>query len=69
MAALETRRTALSPETSAAIDENLRVIDRALAEVRAALERDPSGPRLGRMLASTYEKKIETLQRVLKLTT
>jgi anti-sigma factor RsiW len=69
MAALETRRAALSPETSAAIDENLRVIDRALAEVRAALERDPASPRLGRMLASTYEKKIETLQRVLKLTT
>jgi len=69
MAALGTRRASLSPETTASIDENLRVIDQALAEIRAALERDPGSPRLGRMLASTYEKKIETLRRVLKLTT
>jgi hypothetical protein len=69
MAALETRRASLSPETSASIDENLRVIDQALAEIRTALERDPQSPRLGRMLASTHEKKIETLRRVLKLTT
>jgi anti-sigma factor RsiW len=69
MAALGTRKASLSPETTASIDENLRVIDQALAEIRAALERDPASPRLGRMLASTYEKKIETLRRVLKLTT
>lgn len=69
MAALGARRASLSPETSAAIDENLRVIDVALAEIRAALQSDPSSPRLGRLLASTHEKKIETLRRVLKLTT
>jgi len=69
MAALDTRRVSLSPETTASIDENLKVIDQALAEVRAALEKDPASARLGRMLASTHEKKIETLRRVLKLTT
>jgi putative zinc finger protein len=69
MAALDTRRASLSPETSASIDENLRVIDQALAEIRAALEKDPASPRLGHMLTSTHEKKIETLRRVLKLTT
>jgi hypothetical protein len=69
MAALDTRRASLSPGTTAAIDENLRVIDTALAEIRAALERDPASPRLGRMLTSTHEKKIEALRRVLKLTT
>jgi hypothetical protein len=69
MAALDTRRASLSPETSASIDENLRVIDQALAEIRAALEKDPASLRLGRMLTSTHEKKIETLRRVLKLTT
>jgi predicted anti-sigma-YlaC factor YlaD len=69
MAALGARRASLSPETSAAIDENLRVIDAALAEIRTALRSDPSSPRLGRLLASTHEKKIETLRRVLKLTT
>jgi anti-sigma factor RsiW len=69
MAALDTRRASLSPETTAAIDENLRVIDTALAEIRAALERDPDSPRLGHLLASTHEKKIEALRRVLRLTT
>ena len=69
MAALDTRRASLSPGTTAAIDENLRVIDTALAEIRAALEKDPDSARLGRMLASTHEKKIEALRRVLKLTT
>jgi anti-sigma factor RsiW len=69
MAALDTRRASLSPGTTAAIDENLRVIDTALAEIRAALERDPASPRLGRMLTSTHEKKIEALRRVLRLTT
>jgi anti-sigma factor RsiW len=69
MAALDTRRVSLSPETVAAIDENLRVIDQALAEIRAAMARDPNSARLGRMLASTHEKKIQTLRRVLKLTT
>jgi hypothetical protein len=69
MAALDTRRASLSPEAMAAVDENLRVIDAALAEIRAAVEREPGSPRLGRMLASTHEKKIETLRRVLKLTT
>jgi predicted anti-sigma-YlaC factor YlaD len=69
MSALQARRASLSPKTSASIDENLRVIDRALADIRAALERDPANPRLNRMLASTHEKKIETLRRVLKLTT
>jgi hypothetical protein len=69
MAALDARRASLSPDTSAAIDENLRAIDQALAEIRAALERDPASARLGRLLASTHEKKIETLRRVLKLTT
>ena len=69
MAALDTRRASLSPETTASIDENLRVIDQALAEIRAALTTDPDSMRLGRMLTSTHEKKIETLRRVLKLTT
>jgi hypothetical protein len=69
MAALDMRRASFSPETSAAIDENLRVIDTALAEIRVALASDPASTRLGRMLASTHEKKIETLRRVLKLTT
>lgn len=69
MAALGERRVSLSPDTAALVDENLRVIDEALVQVRAALARDPASPRLSRMLASTHEKKIETLKRVLKLTT
>ncbi|HVR69993.1 MAG TPA: zf-HC2 domain-containing protein [Vicinamibacteria bacterium] len=69
MALLDARRAALSPGTSAAIDENLAVIDRALAEIRAAREHDPASARLGRLLVTTHQKKIATLRRVLKLTT
>ena len=40
------RRDALPPETRAALDANLRTIDEALAEMRAALAQDPGNPRL-----------------------
>jgi len=50
-------------------EANLEVIDRALAEVRQALVRDPRNPELTRMLVSTYRKKVDVLSRVVKLST
>jgi putative zinc finger protein len=67
MAALEARRASLSPETLTRLQQNLRTIDDALVEIRQALATDSSNPQLNRLLASTHEKKVETLQRVLKL--
>jgi anti-sigma factor RsiW len=67
--ALRQRQASLQPESLAAVQENLQVIDRALAEVREALARDPSSPELGRMLVATHRKKVDVLSRVVKLST
>jgi anti-sigma-K factor RskA len=69
MAALQGRRDTLSPETLASVEKNLLVMDQALGEVRAALGRDPGNPELTRMLVSTHRKKVETLRRVVRLST
>jgi len=69
LAALHDRRETLAPEAIANVEENLRVIDQALAEVRAALRQDPGNPELTRMLAATHRKKVDVLRRVMKLTT
>jgi len=69
LAALDERRGSLSPETLAAVERNLAVIDQAMDEVRAALRQDPGRPQLARMLAATHRKKVDVLQRVVKLST
>jgi len=67
MAALEAHRSTLPPETLNRLDENLRTIDQALTQIREALRDDPGSPQLNRLLASTHEKKVDTLARVLRL--
>ena len=67
--ALQQRRARLQPETLAAVEANLEVIDRALAEVRQALVKNPSNPELNRMLVATHRKKVDVLSRVVKLST
>jgi hypothetical protein len=69
LAALQERKAQLEPETLASVERNLAVIDKALAEVHAALEKDPSNPELGRMLVSTYRKRVEVLRKMVKLST
>lgn len=67
--ALQQRRDRLQPATLAAVETNLAVIDRALAEVRQALVEDPTNPELSRMLVATHKKKVGVLSRVVKLST
>ena len=67
--ALQQRRRALTPETITAVQQNLEVIDRALVEVRQALAKDPHSPELNRMLVATHRKKVDVLQRVVRLST
>jgi anti-sigma factor RsiW len=67
--ALLQRRAQLEPEAFAAVQANLEVIDRALAEVRQALAKDPKNPELSRMLVATHQKKVDVLSRVVKLAT
>jgi predicted anti-sigma-YlaC factor YlaD len=67
MAAIESQKAALTPETRAVLDANLKTIDDALAQVRAALRRDPGNGPLTHLLTSTHQKKLDALQRVVRL--
>jgi len=67
MAALDARKAALPPETVAAVERDLFTIDAALRQVRTALRQDPGNPQLSHMLASTHQKKVDALQRVVRL--
>ena len=54
----------LAPETAALIQDNLRVIDEAIRESRAALAADPGNRDVLPFLASMYEKKLDVLQQI-----
>lgn len=69
LAAVAARRDTLPPRTVATLEENLKTIDAALAEVRTALRSDPSNPHLNLLLASTHQRKVEVLRQVMRLTT
>ncbi len=69
MAALEARKATLPPETMAAVEKDLTTIDAALRQVRGALRQDPANSQLSHMLASTHQKKLDVLQRVVRLST
>jgi anti-sigma factor RsiW len=69
LAVLQQRRSRLSAEDLARVEDNVAVIDRALAEVREALAKDPVNPDLNRMLVATHRKKVDVLRRVVRLST
>ena len=64
---LETRRADLAPETVATLERNLAIIDQAIAESRAALEKDPGSRELAQMLSGMYDTKVRTLQQAVEL--
>lgn len=68
-AELDARRGQLAPETIATIEGNLRIIDLAIAEARAALAADPSNPEIPHLLSGVYRKKVELLQDAVRLQT
>lgn len=67
MAAIDSQKAALTPETRAVLDANLKTIDEALAQVRTALRKDPGNGALTHLLTSTHQKKLDALQRVVRL--
>jgi hypothetical protein len=67
MAAIEAQKETLAPETRAVLDANLKTIDDALAQVRAALVKDPGNSQLAHLLTSTHQKKVDALKRVVRL--
>ena len=67
MAAIDAQKETLAPETRAVLDANLKTIDEALAQVRAALAKDPGNSQLAHLLTSTHQKKVDALKRVVRL--
>jgi anti-sigma factor RsiW len=64
---LNARRHLLSPETIATVEENLGIIDRAIAEASAALEADPGNPQLPLILSGVYRQKVQLLRTAVQL--
>lgn len=60
-------RQDLRPETVAIIEENLRIIDEAIASASAALMQDPANVELAQTLRFAYGHKVQLLERAIKL--
>jgi anti-sigma factor RsiW len=67
LAALQARKGSLSPQTLNVVEENLKIIDRAVGEMQAALARDPGNRELPALLVTAYRQEIDLLQRVVQL--
>lgn len=66
---VHTRRESLDPKTVKVIEQNLRIIDRAIAESRAALAKDPRSPLLTNRLDNVLGSKVELLRTIAFLPT
>jgi anti-sigma factor RsiW len=60
-------RDKLAPQTVATLEANLKVIDQAIQESRAALAADPNSRELATMLSQSYDAKLDVLQRAVSL--
>jgi len=65
--ALERGRGRLAPETVQVLEENLRVIHKALDEARAALAQDPANRELKDYLAGSVQRKLDLVRRAADL--
>ena len=61
---LDRRRGELEPETVRVVEENLAIIDAAVNQARAAVERDPGSGFLSGKLESALNKKVQLLRTV-----
>jgi len=61
---LQLRRAMMRPATAASVDRDLRVVDEAIAELEAALARDPDNVALQQLLAVSYRQKRDLLRQV-----
>jgi hypothetical protein len=62
-AALNDSRGKLAPETIRVVERNLKIIDDAISEARAALARDPASEVLRDVLSKNYQQKVDLLRR------
>ena len=63
-AALTQNESRLDTGTVRIVRQNLALIDRAIAEARIALQKDPGNAYLNLHLADTMRRKVELLRRV-----
>ena len=61
---VDERRKELDPATAAVLDKNLKVIDAAIAESKAALAKDPASAFLMEMLTHAYDSKLQLMRGV-----
>lgn len=64
---LQSQRSRMAPQTAATIEANLRIIDKAIQESRAALAADPNSAELTRMLSDAYDTKLDVLRQAVSL--
>jgi hypothetical protein len=64
---LENKRHRLAPETVQTLETNLRIIDEAIRQSRAALARDPNSAEVARMLSEAYDQKLNVLHEAVSL--
>ena len=64
---LRTQRGRLAPQTAATLEANLRIIDQAIQESRAALAADPNSADLTHMLSDAYDTKLDVLRQAVSL--
>ena len=55
-------RDRLPPDAVATVEENLRVIDQALSELRVVLEQEPENATVAELLATAYRQKVSILE-------
>lgn len=65
---LDERRAVLDTSTVRILETNLSIIDRAIQESRAALERDPASGLLNRQLSEALNQKLELMRTAVQLT-
>ena len=61
---LEQKRDRLPNEAFVTLEENARLVDEAIAEVRAALEESPGNRQLELLLAARYQQEVALLKQV-----
>lgn len=64
---LDRRRAELDPATTVVLENNLRIIDRAIRDSRLALARDPASGFLTDQLTMALDKKLQLMRTVAKL--
>lgn len=67
-ARLDSELERLSPEARTDVEQNLKVIENAIAEINAALEREPDNALLQELLIRTYRDELAVMQKVGGLT-